>query len=196
MRLDSLITEKFNLKSRTYASRLIKDGFVKVNNKTVLQPSKEVDGTEDFEILKEESFASFGGEKLKKAIEQFGISIADKYCVDVGCSNGGFTDCLLKEGAKEILAVDVGECALPKEILSNGKVEFLKDGNWKEVDCKYSSVPEAVLPDAINQYVKTNYAGQKVLKIEKEDRGGYEIKLSGGLELGFDKRFQLIDIDN
>ena len=46
------------------------------------------------------------------------------------------------------------------------------------------------------QYVKTNYAGQKVLKIEKEDRGGYEIKLSGGLELGFDKRFQLIDIDN
>ena len=126
MRLDSLITEKFNLKSRTYASRLIKDGFVKVNNKTVLQPSKEVDGTEEFEILKEESFASFGGEKLKKAIEQFGISIADKYCVDVGCSNGGFTDCLLKEGAKKILAVDVGECALPKEILSNGKVEFLK----------------------------------------------------------------------
>ena len=102
MRLDSLITEKFNLKSRTYASRLIKDGFVKVNNKTVLQPSKEVDGTEDFEILKEESFASFGGEKLKKAIEQFGISVADKYCVDVGCSNGGFTDCLLKEGAKKI----------------------------------------------------------------------------------------------
>ena len=79
---------------------------------------------------------------------------------------------------------------------NSSKVEFLKDGNWKEVDCKYSSVPEAVLPNAINQYVKTNYAGQKVLKIEKEDRGGYEIKLSGGLELGFDKRFQLIDIDN
>ena len=55
---------------------------------------------------------------------------------------------------------------------------------------------DCVLPNAINQYVKTNYAGQKVLKIEKEDRGGYEIKLSGGLELGFDKRFQLIDIDN
>ena len=100
------------------------------------------------------------------------------------------------ERIADTLKCDANDIASFDDYNGENVIEFLKDGNWKEVDCKYSSVPEAVLPDAINQYVKTNYAGQKVLKIEKEDRGGYEIKLSGGLELGFDKRFQLIDIDN
>ncbi len=81
-------------------------------------------------------------------------------------------------------------------IFTNGsKAKFFRNGKWKEVDCKYSAVPEAILPSAITQYVKTNYAGQMVLKIEKEDHGGYEVKLSGGLELEFDRYFNLIDID-
>lgn len=79
---------------------------------------------------------------------------------------------------------------------NSSKVEFDKNGNWSEVDCKYSAVPEAAVPEAIVQYLKANYAEQQVLKIEKENRGGFEVKLSGGLELEFDKRYNLIDIDN
>ena len=78
---------------------------------------------------------------------------------------------------------------------SSSKVEFFKDGTWKEVDCKYSAVPEAVIPEAILRYVKTNYPGHKVVKIEKEDRG-YEAKLANGMKLEFDKKFNLVDIDN
>lgn len=78
---------------------------------------------------------------------------------------------------------------------SSSKVEFYKDGSWKEVDCKYSAVPEALIPEAILRYVKTTYPGQKVVKIEKEDRG-YEAKLASGLKLEFDKKFNLVDIDN
>ncbi len=126
MRLDSFITEKFNLKSRTYANRIIKDGLVSVDSKTVTQPSKEIIGTEVVELIKKEAFASFGGEKLKKAIEHFNISVTNKFCVDIGCSNGGFTDCLLKNGASKVIAVDVGECALPNELLCDSRVSFIK----------------------------------------------------------------------
>lgn len=76
------------------------------------------------------------------------------------------------------------------------KVEFYKDGVWKEVDCKYSVVPGALIPDGILRYVKATYPGEKVVKIEKEDRGRYEVKLASGLKLEFDKKFNLIDIDD
>ena len=73
---------------------------------------------------------------------------------------------------------------------SSSKVEFFKDGTWKEVDCKYSAVPEAIL-----RYVKATYPDHKVVKIEKEDRG-YEAKLANGMKLEFDNKFNLIDINN
>lgn len=78
---------------------------------------------------------------------------------------------------------------------NSSKVEFFKDGTWKEVDCKYSAVPEALIPDAILRYVKSTYPDHKVVKIEKEDRG-YEAKLANGMKLEFDKKFNLIDLEN
>ena len=60
---------------------------------------------------------------------------------------------------------------------------------------KYSTVPEAVIPEAILRYVKATYPDHKVVKIEKEDRG-YEAKLANGMKLEFDNKFNLIDIDN
>ena len=78
---------------------------------------------------------------------------------------------------------------------NSSKVEFFKDATWKEVDCKYSTVPEAVIPEAILRYVKATYPDHKVVKIEKEDRG-YEAKLANGMKLEFDNKFNLIDIDN
>lgn len=78
---------------------------------------------------------------------------------------------------------------------NSSKVEFFKDGTWKEVDCKYSAVPEAVIPEAILRYVKATYPGHKIVKIEKEDRR-YEAKLANGMKLEFDNKFNLIDIGN
>ncbi|WP_270437730.1 PepSY-like domain-containing protein [Bacteroides bouchesdurhonensis] len=80
-------------------------------------------------------------------------------------------------------------------IFTNGnKVEFDKKGNWKEVDCKYSSVPAAVIPEAIQKYVKDNYPDTKILKLER-DKKEYEVKLTNRTELKFDINFNLIDID-
>lgn len=81
-------------------------------------------------------------------------------------------------------------------IFTNGdKVEFDRNGNWTELKCKYSQVPVRLIPAAINSYVKKNYPSTKVLEIER-DRNEYDVKLSNGIEITFNKKFQVIDIDN
>ena len=73
---------------------------------------------------------------------------------------------------------------------SSSKVEFLKNGDWKEVDCKYSTVPAAIIPQQIAHYPDTS-----VVQIDRDKRD-YEVKLTNGLELTFDLKFNLIDIDD
>ena len=81
-------------------------------------------------------------------------------------------------------------------VFTNGnKVEFDKKGNWTNVDCEHTQVPVAILPEAIRQYVAKNYPDAKVLKIEVTDRKGYDVELSNGFELEFDKRMNVIEVD-
>lgn len=75
------------------------------------------------------------------------------------------------------------------------KIEFDRKGNWTEVDCKRTAVPAKLVPAQIANYVKANYTGNKILKIEKDDNNSYEITLSSGVEIKFNKNFQVIDID-
>ncbi len=74
------------------------------------------------------------------------------------------------------------------------QVEFDGKGDWKQVECKSSAVPAAVIPAPILEYVKTHHPDASVVKIEKERRE-YEAKLSDRVELTFDSKFNLIDID-
>ncbi len=129
MRLDKFLTENFGIKSRTHASQLIEQGKVSVCGKQIYKPSfdiSELSKIENITVDAGEGYASQGGYKLAAAIEAFKINLTGKNCADIGCSNGGFTDVLLRNGANSVLAVDVGECALPNEILDCGKVTFLK----------------------------------------------------------------------
>lgn len=75
------------------------------------------------------------------------------------------------------------------------KIEFDKAGNWKEVDCKRSAVPAAIVPAQIAAYVAQHYPDAAITAIER-NRREYEIKLSNRLELTFDMKFNLIDIDD
>ena len=80
-------------------------------------------------------------------------------------------------------------------VLQNGtKLEFDKKGNLTEIDCKQGIVPALLIPQAIKNYVKDNYAGKSVKKIEI-NKNEYEVELTNGLDLTFNKHFQLIDID-
>lgn len=75
------------------------------------------------------------------------------------------------------------------------KVEFNRKGEWKEIDCRRSSIPTTIVPAKILEYVNSNYQDVRILQIER-DRVDYEIKLSNQLEITFDKKFNIIDIDN
>lgn len=75
------------------------------------------------------------------------------------------------------------------------KVEFTGQGEWKEVDCRYSTLNEDLVPEQIRAYVKQNFPDTKFVKIEKGYRD-YEVKLTNRLELTFDMNFNLVDIDD
>ena len=80
-------------------------------------------------------------------------------------------------------------------VLQNGtKLEFDKKGNLTEINCKQGIVPALLIPQAIKNYLKDNYAGQSVKKIEM-NKNEYEVELTNGLDLTFNKHFQLIDMD-
>ena len=82
-------------------------------------------------------------------------------------------------------------------IFTNGdKIEFDRKGNWKEVDCKHTQLPDKLIPEQIKNYVSKNYTEIKIIKIEKENRNRYDVELSNGVELKFDSNYKLIDIDN
>lgn len=75
------------------------------------------------------------------------------------------------------------------------KVEFGRKGEWVDVDCRYNSVPQAIVPDAIKAYVKSNFPDAKIIEIERK-RGNHEVKLSNKLELVFDKNLKIKGIDD
>ena len=80
-------------------------------------------------------------------------------------------------------------------VLRNGtKLEFDKKGNLTEIDCKQSIVPSQLIPQPIKNYLKENYRGEIVRKIELNKKE-YEVELANGIDLTFNKHFQLIDID-
>lgn len=78
---------------------------------------------------------------------------------------------------------------------NGSKVEFFKNGEWKEVDCKNSAVPAGIVPSKIASYVKSNYPDAAIVQIERSRRE-WEVKLSNRWELTFDNSFNLIDIDD
>ena len=77
----------------------------------------------------------------------------------------------------------------------SSKLEFFKDGQWKEVDCRHTAVPAAIVPQQIRDFVTKNYPGVLITKIDRDKRD-YELKISNGLELTFDLKFNLIEIDD
>ena len=81
-------------------------------------------------------------------------------------------------------------------VFTNGeKVEFDKAGEWTEVQCRQSEVPAQIVPEAIKNYVKTNYPDANILQIER-DKKEYEVKLSNRWEIKFDSKMRVTDIDD
>ncbi len=107
-RLDLVLVERNLCASRQLAQRWIQAGEVRVNGEVVDKSGTAILLTATVEVKARAQFVSRGGEKLAKALAVFAIETIDRVCLDGGISTGGFTDCLLQAGAKQVYGIDVG----------------------------------------------------------------------------------------
>lgn len=140
MRLDVYLTENGLCKSRTAAQSLIKSGGVSVDGKPCGKPSYEVLDGAAVEITGEQlRYVGRGGLKLEGAIKAFGIELAGLVCLDIGASTGGFTDCMLQNGAEMVYAVDVGTNQLDNKLRLDGRVIVME-----QTDIRTAQLPQQV----------------------------------------------------
>ena len=140
-RLDQLLVEKGFAESRTRAQALILEGKVRVNGQKETKASRSVDESAALEIEAPPRFVSRGGEKLAGAFEKFPtLTATDRICLDVGSSTGGFTDCLLQNGAAKVMAVDVGTNQLAYKLRTDPRV-------WVRENYNARFMKSADLPD-------------------------------------------------
>ncbi len=124
MRLDSYLVLKDFFDSRTKSSQAIERGEVLVNGGCVNKPSYSINENQPqlIEITTTQAYVSLGGYKLEKALYDFKLNVANLVAIDVGSSTGGFTDCLLKHGAKKVYAVDLNDDLLHKTLKNDDRV--------------------------------------------------------------------------
>ncbi len=133
MRLDVYLSEKNLTKSRAAAAALIKAGAVSVNGKIVEKSAFEVGENDDVKIIGETlKYVGRGGLKLEKALEIGKIDLNGKICLDIGASTGGFTDCMLQNGAKMVYAVDVGTNQLAEKLRNDARVVSLENTDIRD----------------------------------------------------------------
>lgn len=137
VRLDVYLTENGFAKSRERSKELIKAGQVLVDGKTVTKPAHEAEENAVIKIIGEQlKYVGRGGLKLEKAIIEFGICLAGRVCIDIGASTGGFTDCMLQNGAEYVYAVDVGHGQLDEKLINDSRVLNMEGMNIKNLSAE------------------------------------------------------------
>ena len=130
IRIDKLLLERGLTSSRERAQALILAGKVLVNGQKVEKAGAGVEGSADIRLLGADlKYVSRGGLKLEAALEHWHIDVAEKICLDVGTSTGGFTDCLLQHGAARVVAVDTGQGQIDFRLRQDVRVRLLEKTN-------------------------------------------------------------------
>ena len=132
-RLDVLLVERGLCETRQWAQRLIRAGEVKVNHEVIDKPGTLITADAEITVKPRSRFVSRGGEKLAKALETFGISVAGRICLDGGISTGGFTDCLLQAGATQVYGIDVGYGQVAWKLRQNPQVVLRERTNLRHL---------------------------------------------------------------
>jgi 23S rRNA (cytidine1920-2'-O)/16S rRNA (cytidine1409-2'-O)-methyltransferase len=145
-RIDKLLFDLGLADSIAKAQALVMSGVVLVNEQKIAKPSQEFLPTDKIRIKGNDlKFVSRGGLKLEKALDEFEINPKDFVCLDVGASTGGFTDCLLQNGAKKIFTVDVGTNQLVWKLRNDERVEVRENTNARylkpeDFNCKFDLI--------------------------------------------------------
>ena len=134
IRLDALLVEKGLAGSRERAKRMIMAGEVLVDNQKIDKAGASVKEDAAIRLLGSDiPYVSRGGLKLAKAVECFGVKLTEKVCADIGASTGGFTDCMLQNGAQKVFAIDVGYGQLAWKLRVDERVVNMERTNIRNV---------------------------------------------------------------
>ncbi len=138
-RLDKYLTDLGYFDTKSKAAAAILAGHVKINDEYITKAGYQINLTKEYDItVKSMPYVSRGGFKLKKALDTFPVVVKDRICLDAGASTGGFTDCLLQNGAKFVYAADVGYGQLDWKIRSDNRVKTIEKTNLRI--CTYDEI--------------------------------------------------------
>ena len=190
MRLDTYLVQNKYFESRTKASQAIERGEVYLDGKVENKTSKSVDDSCNIKVVQEKSFVSLGGYKLDKALSEFNLSVKDKVVADIGASTGGFTDCLIQNGAKMVFAVDLNDDLLHerlkndtkvRRIIKNAKELTLKDFSHKLdlITADLSFISATSVMNVLSSLISD--CGKIILLIKPQFEIGAKIKFKNGI---------------
>src|SRR5256885_3796245 len=134
-RLDSLLAERglFASRSQAAASVMAGDVLVGAARRRAAKPGELIDVSEQLSVREQPPYVSRGGVKLANALDAAGLAVAGRRALDVGASTGGFTDCLLQRGAREVVALDVGYGELAWSLRSDPRVHVRSEEHTSEL---------------------------------------------------------------
>lgn len=134
MRLDNFLVKEKGVKSRSWAKKLIQDQKILINNIPAKKAGAIVEEGDEVKVLEDFKFVSRAGYKLEKALNTFNIDPTNRICLDVGASTGGFTDCLLQNGAEHVYGIDVGSGQMDSTLQNDSRVTCLEKINARMLD--------------------------------------------------------------
>ena len=152
-RLDKILVDLGYFENKSKASAAILAGNVMIGTEVITKAGYQIDPAKEYDFqVKTMPYVSRGGFKLKKALESFDIVVKDRICLDAGASTGGFTDCLLQNGAKFVYAADVGYGQLDWKIRSSAQVKTIEKTNlrtcaWNDIYAENETPADLLVSD-------------------------------------------------
>ena len=148
MRADILLVERGLFESRARAQSAIAAGLVKANGALVAKPSSTLPADAEIDATLDHPYVSRGALKLEAALEAFSIDPRDRICLDIGASTGGFTDLLLKRGAKHVYAIDVGRDQLHPSLRDDRRISSRESCDARTLTkADFSDAPSLIVID-------------------------------------------------
>lgn len=195
IRLDRLVVERGLAPSRERAQALILAGRVLVHEQKADKPGHSVDAEAPIRLLGSDlRYVSRGGLKLEAALAHWSIELKDRFCLDVGASTGGFTDCMLQHGAARVLAIDTGYGQIAQSLRDDRRVTLMERTNARllspgdlppgisflAVDVSFISAT-LVLPAVLGALSETPALREAVVLIKPQFEAGREHVGKGGI---------------
>lgn len=194
VRLDKLLLERQLAPTREKAQALILAGRVLVNEQKIDKPGSSIAEDSAIRILGDDlRYVSRGGFKLEGALQYWKIDLTNRFCLDVGASTGGFTDCMLQHGASRVLAVDTGYGQIAQKLRSDSRVSLMERTNARHLQpsdfppgitflgMDVSFISATLILPAVIPAAFANNSGECVVLIKPQFEAGREHVGKGGI---------------